>query len=66
LEKNEHRLNRASTDGRPEKYKTIKSLGFDDPKKTAHRSEMLADHKDIVEKIKQEAIANDDLPTRTE
>jgi hypothetical protein len=27
---------------------------------------MLADHKEIVEKIKQEAIANDDIPTRTE
>jgi hypothetical protein len=48
LEKNEHRLNRASTDGRPEKYKTIKALGFTDPEKTAHRFELLASHPDIA------------------
>ena len=56
-----------STDGtRQTKYEVIESLGFADPKKTAHRFEMLAANKDIVEKVKAEAIANDDIPTRAE
>jgi hypothetical protein len=45
----------------PTKYQAIKALGFTDPEKSAHRFEQLADHKNIVEKIKQEAIAKDDL-----
>lgn len=57
---------KASTDGRQTKYDTIKSLGFTDPEKTAHRFELLADHPEIVERVKAEARENDDLPTRSE
>jgi len=35
-------------------------------KKQSHYFQTLAENKDIVEKVKQEAINNDDLPTRTE
>lgn len=45
------------------KSEAIKSLGFDN--KQAERFQTLAQHKDIVEQIKQEARANDDLATRT-
>jgi len=44
----------------------IRDLGFDDPKKTAYRFELLASRPDIVERVKQEALDGDDLPTRTE
>jgi len=55
----------ASTDGRQRtKYSTIRSLGFTDPEKTAHRFETLAAHKDIVEQVKAEARENDDILTR--
>jgi len=68
LDKHEHRLNRPSTNGSPErgKYEVIKSLGFADPEKTAHRFELLAEYPEIVERIKAQAIENDDIPTRTE
>ncbi|HWP23514.1 MAG TPA: hypothetical protein VNM15_04935 [Candidatus Binatia bacterium] len=33
------------------KYETIKSLGFPDPVNTAHRFELMAKHKDIVERV---------------
>ena len=45
------------------KSEAIKSLGFDN--KQAERFQTLAQHKDIVEQVKQEARANDDLATRT-
>lgn len=48
------------------KHDVIESLGFDDPKKTAYRFELLASRPDIVERVKAEAMENDDLPTRTE
>ena len=37
------------------KFKTIEALGFDDPKKTAYRFELLASRPDIVERVKVEA-----------
>jgi hypothetical protein len=45
------------------KAEAIKSLGFDN--KQAERFQTLAQHKDLVEQVKQEARANDDLATRT-
>jgi hypothetical protein len=45
------------------KQETIAKLGFD--KKQAERFQTLAQHKDLVEQVKQEARANDDLATRT-
>jgi DNA modification methylase len=45
------------------KAEAIKSLGFDN--KQAERFQTLAQHKDVVEQVKQEARANDDLATRT-
>lgn len=45
------------------KAEAIKSLGFDN--KQAERFQTLAKNKDIVEQVKQEARANDDLATRT-
>lgn len=45
------------------KSEAIKSLGFDN--KQAERFQTLAQHKDIVEQVKQEARSNDDLATRT-
>lgn len=45
------------------KSEAIKSLGFDN--KQAERFQTLAKNKDIVEQVKQEARANDDLATRT-
>ena len=53
-----------STDGT--KFKVIRDLGFDDPKKTAYRFELLASRPDIVERVKREALEGDDLPTRME
>lgn len=45
------------------KSEVIKNLGFSE--KQAQRFETLADNKDLVEHVKQEARENDDLPTRT-
>lgn len=45
------------------KAEVIKDLGLSE--KQAQRFETLADNKDIVEQVKQEAKENDDLPTRT-
>jgi len=49
----------------PEKPKkeVVKELGFSP--KQAERFETLADNKDLVEKVKEEARENDDIPTRT-
>jgi len=44
------------------KYEAIKDLGFS--KKQAQRFETLADNKDLVERVKDEARENDDIPTR--
>jgi hypothetical protein len=43
---NQHIKAQASTDGRLQqtKYDTIRSLGFADPEKTAHRFESMAAH----------------------
>lgn len=46
------------------KKATIEKLGFG--KTQAERFETLAEHPEIVEQVKAEAIENDDLPTRTE
>lgn len=46
------------------KEQVIKEMGF--TKMQVSRFETLAENKDIVEKVKQEAVENDDLPTRTE
>jgi N6-adenosine-specific RNA methylase IME4 len=54
-----------SIGGRSTKYETIRSLGFADPEKTAHRFELMAKHKDIVERVKLEAVEDDDIPTRS-
>ncbi len=62
--------------GRPVKTKDTAVHSFDKPKKEvikdlglsekqAQRFETLADNKDLVEQVKQEARENDDLPTRT-
>lgn len=53
----------AGTRLKPTKDETIKNLGFE--KTQAHRFETLANHPEIVEQVKAEAIENDDLPTRT-
>lgn len=45
------------------KEQAVKQLGFD--KIQVSRFQTLAQHKDIVEQVKQEARANDDLATRT-
>lgn len=45
------------------KKEVIKDLGLSE--KQAQRFETLADNKDLVEQVKQEARENDDLPTRT-
>lgn len=45
------------------KSEVIKDLGLSE--KQAQRFETLADNKDLVEQVKQEARENDDLPTRT-
>ncbi|WP_313583966.1 hypothetical protein [Lacrimispora sp.] len=45
------------------KEQTMKDLGFS--KKQTHEFETLADNKDLVEQVKQEARENEDLPTRT-
>lgn len=45
------------------KSTVIKELGFSE--KQAQRFETLADNKDLVEQVKQEAIENDDIPTRS-
>lgn len=45
------------------KSEVIKNLGFSE--KQAQRFETLADNKDLVEHVKQEARENDDLPTRS-
>ena len=45
------------------KNQIIKELGFD--KMQVSRFETLADNKDLVEQVKQEARENDDIPTRT-
>jgi hypothetical protein len=45
------------------KNEVIKDLGFSE--KQAQRFETLADNKDLVEQVKQEAVENDDLPTRS-
>lgn len=45
------------------KEEAVKKLGFD--KIQVSRFQTLAKHKDIVEQVKQEARANDDLATRT-
>lgn len=45
------------------KKEVVKGLGFSE--KQAQRFETLADNKDLVEHVKQEARDNDDLPTRT-
>jgi hypothetical protein len=47
----------------PTKEKTIRDLGF--TPKQAERFETLADHPDLVERVKAEARENDDLPTRS-
>lgn len=46
------------------KQETVENLGFN--KMQASRFETLAEHLEIVEQVKAEAIENDDLPTRTE
>lgn len=62
--------------GRPKKTKDTAVHSFDKPKKEvikdlglsekqAQRFETLSDNKDLVERVKQEARENDDLPTRT-
>lgn len=45
------------------KHEVIKELGFS--KDQANRFEVLANNKDLVEQVKQEARENDDIPTRT-
>jgi len=45
------------------KHEVIKDLGFST--KQAERFETLADNKDLVEVVKQEARENDDIPTRS-
>ncbi|SKB00035.1 hypothetical protein SAMN05443428_1412 [Caloramator quimbayensis] len=45
------------------KHEVIKDLGFN--QKQAERFETLANNKDLVEQVKAEARANDDIPTRT-
>lgn len=45
------------------KHQVIKDLGFN--QKQAERFETLANNKDLVEQVKQEAKENDDIPTRT-
>lgn len=45
------------------KKEVIQDLGFSE--KQAQRFETLADNKDLVEHVKQEARENDDIPTRT-
>ena len=71
-EKRESRSNTAVTSSTYEKPKisplqtkeqAVKQLGFD--KIQVSRFQTLAQHKDIVEQVKQEARANDDLATRT-
>lgn len=56
--------NAATTNGNKKpKHEVIKELGFN--QKQAERFETLANNKDLVEKVKNEARENDDLPTRT-
>lgn len=45
------------------KQKVVKELGF--TPKQAQRFETLANNKDVVEQVKQEARENDDIPTRS-
>jgi hypothetical protein len=45
---------------------TIPTLPSGINKKQSHIFQTLADHKDIIEQVKAEAVENDDLPTRTE
>ncbi len=45
------------------KHEVIEELGFN--RKQANRFEILANNKDLVEQVKQEARENDDIPTRT-
>lgn len=45
------------------KYETIKELGF--TQKQIQQFETLANNKDLVEQVKAEARANDDIPTRS-
>lgn len=53
----------ANVDSRKPKHEVIKDLGFST--KQAERFETLADNKDLVEVVKQEARENDDIPTRS-
>lgn len=62
-EKNQYSSARDSTVPSKPKKEVIKDLGLS--KKQAERFETLADNKDFVEQVKQEARENDDLPTRT-
>ena len=48
--------------GRKSKIDIINNLGFS--KKQAQRLETLADNQDLLEQVKQEALENDDIPTR--
>ena len=47
----------SGTFSKKKKYKAIESLGFADPKKTAYRFELMAEHQDIVEQVTAEASA---------
>ena len=62
-EKNQYTSARDSTVPSKPKKEVIENLGF--TKKQAQRFEVLANNKDLVEQVKQEARVNDDLPTRT-
>jgi phage N-6-adenine-methyltransferase len=57
------RSNTAVTSAKP-KEEVIKEMGF--TKIQVSRFETLADNRDIIEQVKQEAEANDELPTRSE
>lgn len=55
--------NRISSRFEKPKHEVIEELGFN--RKQANRFEILANNKDLVEQVKQEARENDDIPTRT-
>lgn len=55
--------NDSAVDNPRPKHQVISELGIS--QKQAERFETLADNKDLVEQVKQEAVENDDLPTRS-
>jgi N6-adenosine-specific RNA methylase IME4 len=60
------RTDRPQVNGEPRLTKTQQAASFGFDENARKRMETLAEHKDVVERVKAEARENDDIPTRTE